>query len=241
MLRDHFISVIIAAAGQGKRMNQNVNKQYINLLGKPILVHTLEVFEKSNFIDEIIVVTHPQEMNYCTKNIISFYNFKKVKKVISGGAERQDSIYNGLQEIDEKSSIVVIHDGARPFIKQENILQSIYEAIKYKAVGVGVPVKDTIKVVDEDQIIESTPNRKFLWAIQTPQVFCHDLLIKAHKKAMQDQYIGTDDTVLVERMGQNVKMLMGSYENIKITTPEDLYIGEAILKRRNKDESRNGI
>ncbi|WP_330375381.1 2-C-methyl-D-erythritol 4-phosphate cytidylyltransferase [Inediibacterium massiliense] len=241
MLRDHFISVIIAAAGQGKRMNQKINKQYINLLGKPILAHTLEVFEQSSFIDEIIVVTHPDEINYCDKNIISFYDFKKVKKVISGGKERQNSIYNGLQEVDAKCSIVMIHDGARPFIKEENIIESIDEAIKYKAVGVGVPVKDTIKVVDEDKNIVSTPNRKFLWAIQTPQVFCYDLLIKAHKKAIKDQYIGTDDTVLIERMGQKVKMLMGNYENIKITTPEDLYIGEAILKRRNKSESRNGV
>lgn len=235
MRKEKYISAIIAAAGQGKRMNQKINKQYLNLYDKPILAHTIEVFEKCLFIDEIIIVSHPDEVAYCKENIIKPYGFKKVKKVVSGGTERQESIFNGLKAVDKACNIVTIHDGARPFIKEEHILDSIDEAIKYKAVGVGVPVKDTIKVVNEEKYIMNTPDRKFLWAIQTPQTFDYHLLMKAHKKAIEDTYLGTDDTVLVERMNQKVKMIIGSYDNIKITTPEDLYLGEAILRHRKND------
>jgi 2-C-methyl-D-erythritol 4-phosphate cytidylyltransferase len=231
--KEKFISVIIAAAGQGKRMNSEMNKQYLNLCNKPVLARTIEAFDQSFFIDEIIVVTHPDEIQYCRERIINSFGFKKVTKVVAGGAERQESILNGLKAVDERCDIVAIHDGARPFIKEETILNSIDQAIKYKAVGVGVPVKDTIKVVDEEKNIKNTPDRKTLWAIQTPQVFDYKLVLKAHKKAIEDGYQGTDDTVLVERIGEDLKMVMGHYENIKITTPEDLYIGEAILKNRN--------
>ncbi|TCO69673.1 2-C-methyl-D-erythritol 4-phosphate cytidylyltransferase [Marinisporobacter balticus] len=236
MREGKFISAIIAAAGQGKRMQRKINKQYLNLHDKPILAHTLEIFEKCTSIDEIIVVTHENEVTYCKEKVIKYYGYDKVEKVITGGSERQESIFNGLKEVDEKCHIVVIHDGARPFIREKQILESIDEAIKHKAVGIGVPVKDTIKIVDEGKNIMNTPNRKFLWAIQTPQTFDYQLLLQSHKRAIEDGYIGTDDTVLVERMGQKVKMIMGSYDNIKITTPEDIYIGEAILKNRKLDD-----
>lgn len=233
MKKEKFVSVIIAAAGRGKRMNSNMNKQYLNLCNKPVLAHAIEAFEQSVYIDEIIVVTHPEEIQYCKERIIDSFGFKKVTKVIGGGSKRQESILNGLKAVDEKCDIVAIHDGARPFIKGETIIDSIDAAIKYKAVGVGVPVKDTIKVVDEEKNIKNTPDRKTLWAIQTPQVFDYKLVLKAHEKAIEDGYQGTDDTVLVERIGEDVKLVMGSYENIKITTPEDLYIGEAILQNRD--------
>ncbi|MCT4618544.1 MAG: 2-C-methyl-D-erythritol 4-phosphate cytidylyltransferase [Marinisporobacter sp.] len=233
MKKEKFVSVIIAAAGRGKRMNSNMNKQYLNLCNKPVLAHAIEAFEQSVYIDEIIVVTHPEEIQYCKERIIDSFGFKKVTKVIGGGFERQESILNGLKAVDEKCDIVAIHDGARPFIKGETIIDSIDAAIKYKAVGVGVPVKDTIKVVDEEKNIKNTPDRKTIWAIQTPQVFDYKLVLKAHEKAIEDGYQGTDDTVLVERIGEDVKLVMGSYENIKITTPEDLYIGEAILQNRD--------
>ncbi|QZY54658.1 2-C-methyl-D-erythritol 4-phosphate cytidylyltransferase [Crassaminicella profunda] len=232
MRKERFVSVIVAAAGQGKRMNSEVNKQYLNLGHKPVLAHTIEAFDKCFGIDEIIVVIHPDEVEYCKENVINFFGFKKVSKVIAGGAERQGSIFNGLKVVDKRCDLVVIHDGARPFIKEETILYSIDEAIKFEAIGVGVPVKDTIKVVDEEKNIKNTPDRKTLWAIQTPQIFDYKLVLKAHEKAIEDRYLGTDDTVLVERLGKKVKIVMGSYDNIKITTPEDLYIGEAILKNR---------
>ncbi|QEK11140.1 2-C-methyl-D-erythritol 4-phosphate cytidylyltransferase [Crassaminicella thermophila] len=232
MYKDKFVSVIIAAAGQGKRMNSKVNKQYLKLCNKPVLAHTIDIFEKCSWVDEIIVVTHSNEIEYCKENVIKVYGFKKVIRVIAGGSTRQESVFNGLKSVDKRCSIVMIHDGARPFIREEYILNSIDEAVKYKAVGIGVYVKDTIKVVDEDGYIVNTPDRKFLWAIQTPQTFDYDLLMKAYEKAIKEGFLGTDDTSLVERINQKVKMIMGSYDNIKITTPEDLYIGEAILKSR---------
>lgn len=236
MREGKYISVIIAAAGQGKRMGSKINKQYLNLSHQPILAHTLKVFEGIQEIDEMIIVVHPDEMKYCQEKIIEKYGIKKVSKIVPGGKERQESIFNGLKGVDPRCDIVVIHDGARPFVRKEHIIKSIDEVTLHKAVGLGVPVKDTIKIVDEENTIMNTPKRKFLWAIHTPQTFDYRLLIDAHKKALKDGFLGTDDTVLVERMNQKVKMMMGSYENIKITTPEDIYIGEAILKNREGED-----
>lgn len=234
LYRGKFVSVIIAAAGQGKRMNCSINKQYLMLRNKPILAHTLQVFEKCMAIDEIIIVTHHDEMEYCQETIVKFYNFKKVTAIVPGGDERQESVYHGLKAVDHRCDIVMIHDGARPFIKKEQVMHSIDGAIKHEAVGIGVPIKDTIKVVDEGKNIIDTPDRKFLWAIQTPQTFTYNLLVQAHERAQQEGFLGTDDAVLVERMNKKVKMMMGSYDNIKITTREDLYIGEYILKTREQ-------
>ncbi|WZL72662.1 2-C-methyl-D-erythritol 4-phosphate cytidylyltransferase [Clostridiaceae bacterium 35-E11] len=232
MRNGKFVSVIIAAAGQGKRMGAPVNKQYLILLDKPVLVHTISKFEMCEIVDEIIVVVHPEEKRYCEENIITAYGFKKVSKVVQGGKERQESIYNGLKSVKSACDIVVIHDGARPFVREKNIVYSVDAAITHKAVGVGVPVKDTIKVVNEKKQILHTPDRKTLWAIQTPQVFEYKLLLKAHEKAREEGYLGTDDTVLIEKIKQEVYMIMGNYDNIKITTPEDLYIGEIILRHQ---------
>lgn len=236
MRNGKFVSAIIAAAGQGKRMGGAVNKQYLMLLDKPVLAHTILKFEECGIVDEIIVVVHPEEKKYCEENIIGAYDFKKVSKVVSGGEERQQSIYNGLKSVKPECDIVVIHDGARPFVTVKYIVDSVDEAIVHKAVGVGVPVKDTIKVVDEANHILYTPERKMLWAIQTPQVFEYALLLKAHEKAKEEGYLGTDDTVLIEKIKQEVKMIMGGYDNIKITTPEDLSIGKAILEYQRRNE-----
>ncbi|MFZ5966821.1 MAG: 2-C-methyl-D-erythritol 4-phosphate cytidylyltransferase [Bacillota bacterium] len=213
-------------------MGSNVNKQYIKLLDKPVLVHTLQVFEKSNRIHEIVLVVQESERAYCQKEIVEAWKLKKVSQVVSGGRERQESVWKGVDAVSSDCDIVVVHDGARPFVTVRNIEDSIVTAELYGAVGVGVPVKDTIKMVDTNQMIKQTPDRKELWAIHTPQTFDRILLKKAHQKAAQEGFIGTDDTVLVERLGISVKMIEGSYENIKITTPEDLYFGEAILRKR---------
>lgn len=233
---DSFVSALIAAAGQGKRMKSKINKQYLELNQKPILVHTLEVFEKSNLINEIILIVRKDEMEFCKDEILNKYRFNKEIKLVVGGKERQESIYNGLKAVDKGADIVVTHDGARPFVTIDIIERSIYEALRNKAVGVGVPVKDTIKVVDKNGDIIDTPDRSGLWRIQTPQTFDYKILLEAHEKAINDDYLGTDDCVLVERLGYKVKMIEGSYENIKITTPEDIILGEAILNRR---ESKN--
>ncbi|NBI08038.1 2-C-methyl-D-erythritol 4-phosphate cytidylyltransferase [Senegalia massiliensis] len=224
------ISVIIAAAGMGKRMNSNINKQYILLNDKPILFYTLYKFEKNEFVDDIIIVAKEDEISYCNKNIVSKYGFKKVKDIVAGGKERRDSVYNGLNAIDVESDIVLIHDGARPFVDNEIINSSIKEVIVNKATVVGVPVKDTIKIVSDDNIVESTPNRSHLWKVQTPQSFSYSVIMDCYNKGIENDLNVTDDSMLVEHFGYSVKMIMGSYKNIKITTPEDLVMGKNFLE-----------
>lgn len=221
--------VIIPAAGMGSRMQCNINKQYILLNDKPILVHTLEKFENCELIDAIILVVKGDEIEYCKENIVNRYGFRKVLKIVDGGKERQDSVYNGINAIEE-CDVVLVHDGARPFIKDEIIEDSINGAIKYDACVVGVPLKDTVKVVDNDNNIINTPDRRFLWAVQTPQSFKYEIIKKAYDIAYENNISGTDDSMLVENLGIKVKMIMGDYNNIKITTKEDLNFAEAILK-----------
>lgn len=225
-----FVSAIIVAAGKGSRMAAAKNKVYLNLRGMPVLYYTIKVFQNIPEIREIVVVASKGEIEYCRENIVERYSFNKVKKIVEGGDERQESVYNGLMAIDEKAKIVAIHDGARPLIDGKIIINAIKDAFIYKAVGVAVPVKDTIKIADENNIVVNTPDRKSLWAIQTPQIFERELIITAHEKAIQDRFTGTDDTVLVERLGYKVRLVEGDYKNIKITTPEDLIIAEALLK-----------
>lgn len=225
-------SVVIVAAGTGKRMKSNVNKQYIKLRDKEVVAHTIEVFDKNDNVDEIIVVVREDEEEFFVEHVLNKYNFDKNIKVAHGGNERQDSVYNGLKKASEECSIVLIHDGARPFVSDAIINNSIEEAIENKAVVVGVPVKDTIKVLDDNNIITKTPNRKYVWAVQTPQTFDYEILMNSYESAFKRNFYGTDDAMLVENMGYNVKMIMGSYENIKMTTREDLNFAEQILKNR---------
>jgi len=223
------VTVIIVAAGMGKRMGVNKNKQYIVLGNKPVLAHTIEKFEKSPLVHEIILIIKSDELEYCKNNIIKTYGFKKVKKIVPGGKERQDSVYNGIKAIDE-GNVVLVHDGARPFVSENIIEDSIKGSLKYNACVVGVPVKDTIKVVSEDNLILDTPNRKTLWQVQTPQAFKYEILKRAYDKAYEENFTGTDDASLVENLGYKVKMIMGNYENIKITTKEDLRFADSLLE-----------
>lgn len=223
-------SVIIVAAGSGRRMKMDINKQFIKLNKKEIIAHTIDVFYKNENIDEIIVCIKKEEEEIFKDRIINKYNFKNIK-IAYGGKERQDSIYNGLKCLNDKCDIVLIHDGARPFVDNRIINDSIKVARDKKAVVVGIPVKDTIKVVC-DGIINDTPKRDYLWAAQTPQVFEYKIIKKAYEKAYENNYYGTDDSMLVENIGQKVTMIMGSYDNIKITSPEDIKIGEQILSLR---------
>ncbi len=222
------VNAIIAAGGQGKRMNSSISKQFLTIKGHPILYYTLNKFEKMNIIKSIVLVTSTDDMDYTREKIIKQYRFKKIE-MVEGGKERQDSVYNGLRELSPQTDIVVIHDGVRPFVSTKLIENSIAAAAKFKAVGVAVPVKDTIKVVGDGNIVENTPNRNTLWAMQTPQSFNYDLIMKAYEKAMYEGFYGTDDTVLVERMGLPVKVIEGAYENIKITTPEDIIFAETFV------------
>lgn len=222
-------SVIICAAGVGKRMKSAVAKQYIELKGRSILSYTVEAFEKSNDISDIVIVTGKDDIDFVKEEIIDKYGFSKVKAVVAGGKERQNSVFNGLMAVDKDTDIVLVHDGVRPFVSQSDISNIIEKTKKYRACVSGVKVKDTIKVCDESDNIAATPDRSALWAAHTPQVFEYKLLVEAYEKAFDDDILGTDDSMLVERLGVKVKMIEGSYNNIKITTPEDLKIGENIL------------
>lgn len=222
-------SVVIVSAGRGSRMKSDINKQFLKIGGKEVIAHTVERFYNNKNIGEIIIVVREDEKEFFQENIINKYGYKNIK-IAFGGKERQDSVYNGLKEVDKNCGIVLIHDGARPFVTNEIIEKSIKCAQKYNCAIVGIPVKDTIKIVNENNDVCNTPNRNTLWSIQTPQVFEYSLIMKAHEKAKDDKYYGTDDSMLIEYLGYNVKVVEGSYDNIKITTPEDLKVAEEILR-----------
>jgi len=222
------ICAIIVAAGRGKRMGTAINKQYLNIKGKSILYYTLNVFSKCKLIDDIIIVTSEQEIDFCRVNVIEKYGIEKVSKIVAGGAERQHSVYNGLIAA-EGADIVLIHDGARPFVDNTIIENGIKYAVSFGACTCGVNPKDTIKIKDEEGFSVETPDRNKLFAVQTPQCFNYDLILDCHKKLQEDGGAVTDDTMVVERYGHKVYLYEGSYNNIKITTPEDLVVGEKIL------------
>ncbi len=216
----------------GRRMGKAVAKQFLPLGDKPLLAHTLLVFQRSAEIDEIIPILSQEDIENCLRNVIERYHISKVKTLVVGGKERQDSVANGLQKLEKDTSVVLVHDGVRPFVTTEMIKETVDLAKKGECVVVGVPIKDTIKEVDEAGIIRHTLERSRLWAIQTPQVFPLNILKRAYEESYKHKVYGTDEATLVERAGGKVRVIMGSYENIKITTPEDLVLAEEILRRR---------
>lgn len=224
---------VVLAAGQGKRMNSSVPKQYLLLGNRPVLFYALEAFQQSDKINEIILVTGHDQIDYCKKEIVDKYGFSKVIDVIEGGAERYLSVLCGIKAIKAADNIFV-HDGARPFVTLDMIERCLESVRKWEACAVGVPVKDTIKIVDEKGFISHTPDRNYVWAIQTPQVFRYEVLAKAYQKLMEQKESNvTDDAMVVENMlGKQVKIVMGDYKNIKITTPEDLEVGCQYLSSR---------
>lgn len=222
--------VIIVAAGSGKRMRSAIAKQYIELKGRTILSYTIETFNNSENIDDIVLVTSSDAVDYVRRKIIEKYGFDKVRTIVEGGAERQDSVYKGLKAVDSDTDVVLIHDGVRPFVADKYIAELESIAMEFGGCVLGAPVKDTIKVCDSEGYITDTPKRETLWLAQTPQCFKYDIIMKAYEKAEKEGYRGTDDSMLAERLGIRIKMVKGDYDNIKITTPEDLYMGEVILE-----------
>ncbi|ANB57094.1 2-C-methyl-D-erythritol 4-phosphate cytidylyltransferase [Anoxybacillus sp. B7M1] len=218
--------VVIPAAGQGKRMKAGMNKLLIELQHQPVIIHTLKVFEQDDDCRGIIMVVNEAERPLFVE-LLKKFGIKKVISIVSGGIERQHSVYNGLQAVKE-GEIVLIHDGARPFIRLEKIHELVKEAQEHGAAIPAVPMKDTVKKV-RNGMAEETVERSSLWAVQTPQAFRVSLVLEAHKRAQEEGYIGTDDASLVERMGKKVKIVEGDYRNIKLTTPDDLLFAEAIL------------
>ena len=218
---------IVLAAGQGKRMGSAVPKQFLELDGKPLLYYSLECFEQSDLISEIILVTGKDAIPFCWR-IVEKYGFRKVKYVVPGGKERYDSVYEGLKACED-CDIVFIHDGARPLVSNLVIDRTVRAANSYGAAAPAVPVKDTIKVV-KGGLVEKTPERATLQAVQTPQVFDFDLLRGALKKAEEEKAAVTDDCSAVERLGMKVKIVEGDERNLKVTTPMDLKIAEMLLE-----------
>lgn len=230
-------AAIVLAAGSGKRMESNIKKQYMLIGDKPVVYYSLKIFQES-FVDEIVLVVSPGDVSYCKKEIVEKYGFDKVSCIVEGGKERYHSVSRGLSSLTS-CDYVFIHDGARPMLTAE-MLERLYSCVlEYGACVAGMPVKDTIKIADRNHNIVSTPDRRLVFMVQTPQVFAYPLIKNAYdnlienEQELQENGIAiTDDAMVVETFtGHKVKLAEGSYENIKITTPEDIFIAENFLKK----------
>lgn len=221
---------IIPSAGMGRRMGSK-KKNYLALLDRPVLAHTLAAFESAASIDAVILVVPPSDERFCTDEIVARYGFKKVIKIVAGGAERQDSVKNGILAAGAAFDIIAVHDGARPLVTPDIIDRTVAAAAESGAAIAAVAVKDTVKESSGGFVRRTVP-RADLLSVQTPQVFQRPIIEKAFKTAYEEGFLGTDESSLVERAGMPVRVVEGSYENIKITTPEDMAYAECILKLR---------
>ena len=221
---------VIVSAGKGHRFMEGKKKQFHFLAGKPILAHTLDKFETCPLIRSILLVVGQEDMDFCMKEVIEKYQFKKISQIVPGGKRRQESVKNGIDALPKDTDIVTIHDGVRPFVSKAMIEDSIHSALRYGAVVLAMPVKDTIKISNPDGTVLKTLDRESLWQVQTPQTFQVNIIKEAYYRATEDGVIGTDDASLVERTGVKVHILPGSYTNIKITTPEDLLLANLFVK-----------
>lgn len=229
-------TAIILSAGSGSRMKSDIPKQYMDIDGYPVIYYSLKAFEESD-VRSIVLVTGTDDVDYCRKEIVQKYNLKKVKAIVPGGNERYDSVYEGLKAA-AGADYVMIHDGARPVITQDIIKRTIRTTKEYRACVVGMPVKDTIRIIDENAFSKETPDRKTLWMMQTPQSFSYELLYRSYQTLYKDINSTknvpqiTDDAMVVEYgSGVKARIIEGSYENIKITTPEDISIAKTFLKK----------
>lgn len=240
-------TMILLAAGNGSRMKSKVAKQYMPLGGKPVLWYSLMTAEQSAVIDRCILVVGADDLAAVREEIVDRYAFRKVEKIIAGGAQRYDSVYQALLALPERADtdrpeLIFVHDGARPFITEEILQRTYDDALRYGACVAGMPVKDTMRIADVSGFAESTPDRRRVWEIQTPQVFERRLIAEAYRKLMENQeelaaqgITVTDDAMVVEAFAQvPIRLTEGSYENKKITTPEDIPAAEAILAMKNR-------
>lgn len=227
---------VVVAAGRGTRMGSADNKPYMQLAGRTVLAHTIEAFEECEAVTSIVLVVTPNEEKRAAE-VIRLEGFRKITAIVPGGAERQESVYAGLSALDTDG--VLVHDAARPLITSAQVVACCRAAEEHGAAAVAVPVKDTIKVTDGNGFIVSTPERKTLWSVQTPQAFVRLELMQAHRRALEEGATVTDDASLLERLGRKVAIVKGDYSNLKITTPEDLPIAELLLARRKGEEGHN--
>lgn len=231
-MADGKVGAVICAAGVSTRMNSKMSKQLIPLRGRPLIAHTLSEFEKSTRISEVVLVVNRGVIDYYKQNVVERYHFKKVRRVVGGGVNRQDSVYSGLLALSPYIEIVSIHDGARPLVTSELIDKTVELLGDKNGIVLAIPAQDTIKIVGEDGIVVETPKRSSLWAVQTPQVFPLKLIKEAIERANEEGFVGTDDASLMERLGYKVHIVLGTKENMKITTPIDLTIAEVIMNER---------
>ena len=231
---------IITAAGKGTRLKSNISKQFLNIYDKPILAHTLSIFEKTPKVDAIYVSVPRDYLDSCRVDIVEKYKFSKIRELVVGGSHRQASVFNAISSIPEDTNIVLIHDGVRPLVTSEEIDTTIRRLIndnkkdpEVKGVILAAPAKETIKKIS-GQTIDSTIPRDTVWHAQTPQTFFYKEIIEAHRKAAEEEFIGTDDASLIERMGWKVNVTRGRHENIKITTPVDLFLAELFINKNGK-------
>lgn len=229
------VSLILPAAGTGSRMQREINKQYLLLKEKPLLAHTLEIFHGFPEIFEIIIASREGEIDYCQKKVLDPYDFYKVKKIVAGGKTRQESVYQAFKQVSSEADYVIVHDGARPFLSKKlaaDFLASLFSGSGLNLAGLimGVPEKNTLKEVAPDGHIIKTVSRENIWKIQTPQAFRREILAQALESGKENFELFTDDASLVEALGFPLKIFMGSYLNLKMTTPEDLDLGERILE-----------
>jgi 2-C-methyl-D-erythritol 4-phosphate cytidylyltransferase len=225
------VNAVIVAAGEGKRIGTHIPKLFLPLASRPLILHTLSRFAESQTVRKVVLVTAEKEMARCQNLIRSDSQLRCLEFVLhSGGPRRQDSVSRGLSRLDSDCEVVVIHDGVRPFVSSRLIDQCVEVAFREGAVVVGVPVRDTIKVLSKDRRFRETPPRNSLWEVQTPQVFRVEIIREAYDRAAREGTEATDDAMLVERLGKSVRLLEGRTSNIKITVPEDLLFAEALLR-----------
>lgn len=231
MIDNMKVTAIIAAAGSSNRMKSSINKTFIKIDGLPVIMHTIDKFQRSSYVDEIVVAARKDEIDYLKNEILPLGDTSKVIGVVEGGSTRQETISNCLEFLPDDIDIVLTHDGARPFVHVETINGALVDVLENRAVVVGVPVKDTIKSVNDDgkNVVHITPKRSLLWAAQSPQVFFAEDLRRAYYYCKLEGIEGTDDSSLVEKLGIDVHMFLGTYDNIKLTTPEDLILAKLFI------------
>ena len=234
---DEWVAAVVPAGGHGTRMGNETPKQFLHLGDVPLLIHALRVLQAGKTISEIVVVVPRDAVTYCQKELLPQFALSKVSTVTGGGARRQDSVWNGLQAVDERTKIVVVHDAVRPFVTGAMVEQVVESAGTHGAAIVAIPFHDTVKQVAPDGMIETTLDRQRLWSAQTPQAFKIELLREAHQSSRQTGAEATDDAFLVEQIGHRVAVVNGSPDNIKVTRPEDLIMGEAILAAQRNHPS----
>ncbi len=228
------VVAIVPAAGRGLRMGGAVPKQFLALGGEALVVHSLRVLQAAPAVDEIVLAVPQADLDYCLNDLAVRFGFSKITKVVAGGKERQDSVRHALEHVSEETEIVVVHDAVRPFLTEGMVTEVVEAARLVGGAIVALPMRDTVKQVGAERRIERTVDRQPLWLAQTPQAFRRDQLLAAHRKAYAEKVHATDDAFLFEWAGHPVVVVEGSGENIKVTRPEDMIIGEAILKARMK-------